>query len=68
MRPITSAGRRSPLGPLGIVEHPINQVLKFGLSPSAFAHEAVNWNFALDPLSLRVGLVPDMQSAVALLN
>jgi hypothetical protein len=68
MRPITSAGRRSPLGPLGTVEHPINQVLKFGLSSSAFAHEVVYWNFALDPLSLRVGLVPNMQRAVVPLN
>ena len=27
--------------PLGTVEHPINQVLKFGLSASTLAHEVV---------------------------
>jgi hypothetical protein len=29
------------LRPLGIVEHPINQVLKLGLSSNAFANEVV---------------------------
>jgi hypothetical protein len=72
---VTSAGliwakahrrRFSSLGPLGTAEHPINQVLKFGLSSNAFPHEVVWWNFALDALSLRVGLVTNMQSAVVL--
>jgi hypothetical protein len=35
------AERFSSLGPLGTVEHPINQVLKFGLSSNAFANEVV---------------------------
>jgi hypothetical protein len=39
--PIRAGGARSPLGSLGTVEHPIDQVLKFGLSSRAFAHEFV---------------------------
>jgi hypothetical protein len=54
---------------LGTVEHPINQVLNFGLCSSTFAHEIVQWNFPFGcPLSLVFGFMPNMQSAVVLLN
>jgi hypothetical protein len=33
--------RFTQVGPSGTAEHPINQVLKFGLSSNVFAHEVV---------------------------